>query len=155
MPAIVDVQLGARFDLRRAAPGLGGRRALCALMKKAARAALRRTDTSDARISVTLLDDSGIEDLHRRWLGRAGPTDVLAFGLHEDGEPPVGDVYVGLEQAKRQAAAIGVSMAEELARLAIHGTLHVLGWDHPGGAGRARSRMWRLQEEILWAMNED
>ena len=154
MPAIVEVHVGARLDLRRAAPGLGGRRPLCALIRRAARAALERTRAADARISVTLLDDDAIEDLHRRYLGKAGPTDVLSFALHEEGESPIGDVYVGLEQAKRQADALRVPMPEELARLTIHGTLHVLGWDHPGGAGRARSRMWRLQEEILWGMNE-
>jgi len=99
-------------------------------------------------ISLTLLDDEAIAALNRRYLGREGPTDVLAFSL---GEPtaPLGDVYVGFQQAGRQAAEHGVPLEEELARLAIHGTLHVLGHDHPEGPERTRSAMIRLQERLL------
>ena len=99
-------------------------------------------------VSLTLLDDEAIAALNRRYLGREGPTDVLAFSL---GEPtaPLGDVYVGFQQAGRQAAEHGVPLEEELARLAIHGTLHVLGHDHPEGPERTRSAMFRLQERLL------
>jgi probable rRNA maturation factor len=74
---------------------------------------------------------------------------VITFALHGEGEPPLGDIYVGWEQALRQAADFGVSPAEELARLAVHGTLHVLGYDHPEGPERERSSMWIRQEQIL------
>ncbi len=89
--------------------------------------------------------------LNREWKGRDAPTDVLAFALHEDGEPPLGDVYVGAERAVAQAADLGDSATRELARLAIHGTLHVLGWDHPED-DREASEMWEHQEAILDAL---
>jgi probable rRNA maturation factor len=75
---------------------------------------------------------------------------VLSFALHDEGEPPLGDVYVGVEQARRQAAEAGVAETEELVRLAVHGTLHVLGWDHPEEPeARFRSPMWLRQEALV------
>jgi probable rRNA maturation factor len=99
-------------------------------------------------ISVTLLDDEGIRDINRRYLDRDRPTDVIAFSL---GEAPtvLGDVYIGFDQACRQAAEAGVSLEEELVRLAVHGTLHVLGHDHPEGDDRVTSPMFVLQERLV------
>jgi probable rRNA maturation factor len=95
------------------------------------------------------LDDRGIAELNERYLSHDGPTDVLSFPLYDQNEPPIGDVYIGIEQACRQAAALGVDPLEELTRLAVHGTLHVLGHEHPEGMGREKSAMWRLQERIV------
>lgn len=103
----------------------------------------------DADISLTLLGDDAIADMNRRYLGHDGPTDVISFALYEEGEVPVGDVYVGYEQALRQAGENGVALEEELVRLAVHGTLHVLGEDHPEGEERVDSPMWLLQERIV------
>jgi probable rRNA maturation factor len=94
------------------------------------------------------MDDPSIAVLNERFLERAGPTDVLAFSLG-DAVDVVGDVYVGFEQASRQAAELGISLAEELVRLTIHGTLHVLGHDHPEDAGRDASAMFVLQEQLV------
>ncbi|HET9947447.1 MAG TPA: rRNA maturation RNase YbeY [Longimicrobiales bacterium] len=102
----------------------------------------------EMEISVALLDDVAIRELNRRWLGHDRPTDVLAFALGGPGGA-VGDVYIGMEQARRQAAEAGVPLAEELARLAVHGTLHVLGHDHPEGPERERSPMFELQERLV------
>jgi probable rRNA maturation factor len=103
---------------------------------------------SSAEISVALVDDPSIAVLNERFLGREGPTDVLAFSLG-DAVDVVGDVYVGFEQASRQAAELGISLAEELVRLAIHGTLHVLGHDHPEDDERDASAMFALQEQLV------
>ncbi|MFP4624359.1 MAG: rRNA maturation RNase YbeY, partial [Gemmatimonadota bacterium] len=102
----------------------------------------------EGELSLTLLDDPAMAALNRRWKGRSGPTDVLAFSLHEPGQPIMGDVYLSVERAAAQAAELGEPPARELARLAVHGTLHVLGWDHPE-LGREGSEMWRHQERIL------
>lgn len=118
------------------------------LLRAAVLRAVAADDGAPAEISLTLLDDAAIGELNARWLEREGPTDVIAFALG-DGPDLVGDVYLGVEQARRQAEEHGVPLEEELARLAIHGTLHVLGHDHPEGPDRLESPMFRLQERVL------
>ncbi len=59
---------------------------------------------------------------------------------------------MGVDQARRQAAELGVPLDEELVRLAVHGTLHVLGHDHPEGPGREESPMFALQEALVRAI---
>ena len=104
---------------------------------------------SDGEISLTLMDDDSIRELNRTYLGKDTPTDVISFALHEGSEAVLGDVYVGYEQAAIQAAEVGVSVEEELARLVIHGTLHVLGYDHPHTEARFSSEMFVLQEKLV------
>jgi probable rRNA maturation factor len=145
MPARVHVRFGELGGVRLP----GGRPRLARLVRRAVRAALDAKRVAGAEITVALLGDAGIADLNRRYLGHDGPTDVLAFPLFGPGEPVLGDVCIGLAQTMRQAAALDVPLAEEIARLAVHGTLHVLGLDHPEGPGRKASAMWRLQERIV------
>lgn len=115
----------------------------------AVRVAAREEQRPDGEVSVTLVDDAEIASLNYRYLDREGPTDVIAFTLHAEGEPLLGDIYIGYEQAVRQATEEGVPIDEELARLAIHGFLHVVGWDHPSGDERLGSRMFLRQEALL------
>lgn len=105
-------------------------------------------------ISLALLGDDDIRELNQRFLGHDRPTDVIAFTLGEDPER-VGDVYLGVDQARRQAAELGVPVDQELVRLAVHGTLHVLGHDHPEGEDRYDSPMFVLQERIVAELTED
>jgi probable rRNA maturation factor len=128
---------------------VGGVAGMERLLEDAVVATVRARGLNDAEISLTLLGDEAIADLNRRFLRHEGPTDVISFALFEEGELPVGDVYIGYEQALRQAADNGVSAEQELARLAVHGTLHVLGEDHPEGEERVESPMWALQERIV------
>lgn len=102
-----------------------------------------------AEISVAFLSDAEIATLNESYLSHEGTTDVISFALHASGERPLGDVYVGADQARRQAAELGVDAGEELLRLAVHGTLHVLGYEHPEEVGREQSQMYRRQEELL------
>ena len=119
-------------------------------LEAAVRKVLERHGVEEGELSLTLLDDEAIRRLNREHLDHDYPTDVLSFALWEEGEPVLGDVYVGYDQARRQAAEEGVSLEEELLRLAIHGTLHVLGHDHPDDASaRGDSEMYRLQETLL------
>lgn len=99
-------------------------------------------------ISVTLLSDTGIQRINRTYLDRDRPTDVIAFSLGDD-HALLGDVYVGAEQALRQAEEFGIEPSEELIRLTVHGVLHVLGHDHPEGPERIESAMLRRQEVLV------
>jgi probable rRNA maturation factor len=120
-------------------------------IESAVREALDQEGVVEAAISITLLSDAEIARLNQQYLQHDGPTDVLSFPLYEDGEAPVGDVYIGYEQAQRQASDLAVPLDTELVRLAIHGTLHVLGYEHPEDNAREQSEMWKRQEEILHA----
>lgn len=116
---------------------------------------LNREGVSSGEISITYLSDEPMLELNQRYLGHDWVPDVLSFPLHEPGEPVMGDVYVGFHQAQRQAATEKVPVAEELLRLALHGTLHLLGHDHPhDGAERSGSPMYRLQEQLVRSVLE-
>jgi probable rRNA maturation factor len=138
-----------QLDVSREAevPGIAARAAE-RLVERAVLAVLADRGVASAELSVTLLDDEAMAALNREWKGLDSPTDVLSFPLHEEGGAPIGDIYLGAERAAEQGAAVGESTERELARLAIHGTLHVLGWDHPED-GRESSEMWVHQERIL------
>jgi probable rRNA maturation factor len=118
------------------------------LVERAVRAVLADGGVGAAELSLTLLDDPSMTALNREWKGRSEPTDVLAFPLYQEGEAPVGDIYIGVERVAEQGTGAGETTARELARVAVHGALHVLGWDHPEQA-REASDMWRRQERIL------
>ena len=116
---------------------------------RAARAAIATHPGPNAgELSISLVDDAEISELNMRWLDRAGPTDVIAFSLGSP-ESVLGDVYISVDTATANADELDIGTEEELLRLVIHGTLHVLGHDHPEGAGRESSEMYRLQEELL------
>jgi probable rRNA maturation factor len=135
----------------------GGRAVVGDRLAAAVRRALQAREVRAAEVSLTLLDDDAMRELHREHLGHDHTTDVLAFALWEPGEPlVVGDVYVGFDQARRQAATEGVALDEELLRLAVHGTLHVTGMEHPDQAdARADSAMYRLQESLVAALRSE
>ena len=118
-------------------------------LRSAVALVLRSAGLSEGEISLTLLDGDSIRELNRTYLGKDTPTDVLSFALHEGDEAVLGDVYVGYEQAANQAVDAGITAEEELARLSIHGTLHVLGYDHPDTEARSSSEMFILQERLV------
>ena len=118
---------------------------------------------SHARVELTLLGGAAMRRLNRRVTGRRGLTDVIAFALPQPDGKLVGDVYLcpgaaqrwvrgrgrGDAQGLPGGRGEGGAVAEELVRLAVHGTLHELGFDHPEGPGRTRSPMWRRQERYV------
>jgi probable rRNA maturation factor len=105
----------------------------------------------DAMLSVTFVTNRGIRSLNRTHLRRNGVTDVIAFGFRRAARkaPIVGDVYIAPDAARASARANGVTVREEIVRLIVHGTLHVLGYDHPETDARTRSPMWRKQERLV------
>lgn len=108
----------------------------------------------DAFVSITLVSPAHIARLNRTHLGHAGPTDVISFALGplpgaSSHRPVLGDIYIAPDVARSNAKRLGGGVREEVARLVIHGTLHILGHDHPDGDDRTTSRMWRRQEQLL------
>ena len=118
-------------------------------VEAAVRHVLAAEGVGEAELSVALVGDAEIAALNEEYLDHEGPTDVISFALHEAGESPLGDVYVCVDQAARQAGDFGATVPEEVLRLAVHGTLHVLGYDHPEGAERTGSEMFARQEALL------
>jgi len=123
------------------------------LLERAVVATLLDAGVTAAEMSVTLLRDEEMRDLNARYLRQDRPTDVIAFSLGT-GEQILGDVYIGHEQAVRQARELGVDLREEMVRLAVHGTLHVLGHDHPEGDERDSSPMFHRQEALVRGLLE-
>lgn len=105
----------------------------------------------DALISIALVSSREIARLNREHLGHAGPTDVISFALAAGPAhgSAVGDIYICPDVVRKNAGHYGVGMREELARVVVHGTLHVLCYDHEPGEDRVSSDMWRKQERIL------
>ena len=117
-------------------------------LHRAAQHVLIEEARTEGELSVTLLADDDIRAINRDYLERDYVTDVIAFSLGDD-ESLMGDVYIGYEQARRQAAELGVDAGEELVRLVVHGVLHVLGYDHPEGEDRVASPMYERQESLV------
>jgi probable rRNA maturation factor len=118
------------------------------LMENGVRRTVADRRAGPGEISVTLFDDAAIRTMNRDYLDVDRPTDVIAFSLGDEARV-LGDIYIGYEQAARQADDLGVELDHELVRLAIHGTLHVLGFDHPEGPNRAVSPMFAVQERLV------
>jgi probable rRNA maturation factor len=97
-------------------------------------------------VSVSFLSSDAIRTLNRDYRNMDSETDVLSFPGFA-GSPALGDIVICLEVAERQAQEYGHSFERELAFLAVHGLLHLLGYDHDTPEGEAA--MCAAQEEIL------
>ncbi|MDR3202195.1 MAG: rRNA maturation RNase YbeY [Bifidobacteriaceae bacterium] len=109
-----------------------------------------------AELAVTFVDTDTISQLHERWLGEPGPTDVISFPMDEirPGEPDepsesgmLGDVVVCPEVAREQAKTAGHTAVEEMELLTVHGILHLLGFDH--AEAEDERVMFDLQRRLL------
>jgi probable rRNA maturation factor len=109
-----------------------------------------------AELSVVLVDEAAMEQLHVQWMDEPGPTDVLSFPMDElrpgtDGEdsPPglLGDVVLCPQVAARQAQQAGHTTQDELLLLTTHGILHLLGYDH--AEPDEEREMFGLQRKLL------
>jgi probable rRNA maturation factor len=104
-----------------------------------ARATLAAEGLTQGELSLSFVSPQEMADLHHRYMGEDGPTDVLSFPLGEDGL--IGDVVVCPEEARRNNPQ---DPSAELRLLVAHGVLHLLGYDHE--AEQDRREMWTRQE---------
>lgn len=115
------------------------------LLSGSVRFVLEHEGVGAATVRIILADDATMQELNRRYLQHDYPTDVLTFVLET--APLEVEIYIGAEQAARQAAEYGVPVREEYVRLSIHGILHALGYDDQTPA--QRHAMEARQEHYL------
>ena len=106
------------------------------LAERAARAVLAAQDETgeDLELAVLLTDDATVQDLNARYRGKDRPTNVLSFAS-DDPAPPgearlLGDLALAFGTCRREAAEQGKPLEDHLTHLVVHGTLHLLGYDH-------------------------
>jgi probable rRNA maturation factor len=112
---------------------------------------LRAEQVRGALVSVAFVTDRAIAAMNARHLRHRGATDVISFGFDRPTRraPVIGDIYIAPAMAARNAKSRRRPVREELIRLLVHGTLHVLGYDHPEDDRREQSAMWRRQERLV------
>jgi probable rRNA maturation factor len=110
------------------------RRGAAALLRRAITAAAAAV-AATGEVAVLLTDDSSIRALNRDWRQRNAPTNVLSFPAPETpavrgAMPPLGDIVIAYETTEREALAERKPFAHHLTHLAVHGFLHLVGYDH-------------------------
>ena len=107
------------------------------VMKKYLDKCLDTERVSNAEFSVIITDNKTIKDLNKKYRDIDKETDVISFALEDEKEENVylekrilGDIYISIDKAKDQASEYGHSLTRELSFLAVHGLLHLLGYDH-------------------------
>jgi len=107
--------------------------------------------SADGDLTIVLTDDAQLHELNRNYLGIDTPTDVLSF-LASETDPEtarryLGDILISIPRAEEQASAAGHTLEAEVQLLTVHGTLHLLGYDH--AKAEEKARMWKAQAEVL------
>jgi len=97
-------------------------------------------------LSILLVDDEEIKRLNSQYLGRKRPTNVIAFPMDGPNEHLLGDIVISTETAQREAEKLNLPFEEHLARLLIHGILHLLGYEDQT---KSQYRKMRQKEEEL------
>ncbi len=136
------------------------------IVRKAISTAANVASTPQAELAIVLTNDSAIRALNDRWRKRDVPTNVLSFPAKRTSRPPplrgkggekgergenaprqLGDIVIAFETTAREAAAEGKPFEHHLVHLAVHGFLHLLGYDH--ATDRNAKKMERLEVDIL------
>jgi len=136
-----------------------------ALLVQAVAATLAHQEAGSLEVTLVIGGDSLLQQLNREYRDVDAPTDVLSFGARDGtdaGSPFVtapeaqaylGDVIISFPTAARQAAAAGQPVARELCLLAVHGVLHLLGYDH--ATPEERAAMWAIQGTVLAGLGQE
>lgn len=119
-----------------------------AALEQAIKTTLQQQGQPDANVTLVITTDQAITDLNRQFRGIDLPTDILSFPA----EMPdyLGDLVLAYPYAAAQAEHEGHALGDSLALLVVHGTLHLLGYDHDTTENRAA--MWAAQAQALTAL---
>jgi len=143
---IIDIQIDPRF-----AGKVNEDRLRCLIAQ-----ALELEGRSEGELTILITSDEQIQELNKRYRSVDAPTDVLSFGAmgnegafvtSPEASAYLGDIVVSYPRAAEQAQEYGHSVEEEIDLLAVHGFLHLLGYDHETEV--ERRAMWARQEHIL------
>ncbi len=119
-------------------------------MKKVLKIAIKEEELNDVEFNVILVDNNYIHELNKNYRKIDRETDVITFALEDNEEVNeeehrlLGDIYISVDKAKSQALEYGHSFKREICFLAVHGFLHLLGYDH----------MNKHDEEIMFSKQE-
>jgi probable rRNA maturation factor len=122
-------------------------------LRQTAKVILNALDCPDAELSILIVGDQQIAQLNHQYLNHEGPTNVIAFSMRQGRFANItpnllGDVVISADTAHREARSAGISMQDRFDQLLIHGTLHLLGYDHEKTDAEAR-KMEKKTEELL------
>ncbi len=124
------------------------------MLQEGIREALRRFNAASADVSVAVVTDTEIAELHEKYMNIKGATDVLTFDMaeqhHAGGRHLEGEIVVSADTAKRRAEERAHPVAAELALYVVHGTLHLLGMDD--ATEQEAMKMHEMEDEILAAI---
>lgn len=144
-----------RIDIALEHPGYRlDRAALRRLMRELLKEAGSTAPAAANELSLVFSTDAAVHELNRSYRGKDKPTDVLSFAVGEDAEPEtvcLGDIVISLDTAAAQAREFKVTRDQEILRLLIHGTLHLLGYEHER-VPRAEARRMQRREDELFAL---
>jgi probable rRNA maturation factor len=113
---------------------------------------LERLDSKNAEVHLVLTDDQTMREINQRFRDIDRATDVLSFPDGDElpsGRSFLGEIVISLDSARQQAEALGHGEVRELCELALHGTLHLLGYDHERDQGEMNEIELKLRRELL------
>lgn len=105
---------------------------------------LLKTFKQKGDLSIVFMNDQKIHAYNREYLQHDFPTDVISFSLKDDCDALIGEILISTETAKREARQRRISLEEEVLRYAVHGFLHLMGYDDH--TETSRKAMFRVQE---------
>jgi probable rRNA maturation factor len=136
------------YDIRIVHSGGGRSPRIDAQLRRAIAHTLRRHRCKSADITLTLVSDVEIARLNRRHMRHSGATDVISLDFRDAADAPAcGELYISLDTARRVARRLGLSLSAELCLYAVHGTLHLLGYDDRAPADA--TRMHTKENQLL------
>ena len=122
-------------------------------IEKVLEIAIKKLKLKDIEFNIIFVDNDYIHKLNKEYRNIDRETDVISFALEDDNSFPtldtkvLGDIYISIDKAKSQAEEYGHSFKREICFLAVHGFLHINGYDHM--TKEDEEVMFGLQEEIL------
>lgn len=96
-----------------------------------------KSERCSKNVNLIFIDDKRMYELNKEFRAKDKTTDVLSFAMEDDQVPLLGEIYISIPEARRNAAEYGITPTQEILKLFCHGLLHLLGIHHPNKQKRA------------------